>query len=50
MSTQIQAIRQERSGFWRSVVEAIRGTHQDFTAGSVSRAIFLLATPMSTLR
>jgi putative MATE family efflux protein len=34
------------SSFWRSVGEAIRGTHQDFTEGSISRAIFLLATPM----
>ena len=34
------------SGFWRSVLEAIRGTHQDFTEGSISRAVFLLATPM----
>jgi putative MATE family efflux protein len=46
MSTQIQEIRQPRSPFWRSVAEAIRGTHQDFTAGPISRAIFLLATPM----
>jgi Na+-driven multidrug efflux pump len=34
------------TGFWRSVLEAIRGTHQDFTEGSISRAVFLLATPM----
>jgi putative MATE family efflux protein len=27
-------------------VEALRGTHQDFTEGSISRGIFLLATPM----
>lgn len=46
MSTQVQAVGPPHSGFWRSVVEAIRGTHQDFTAGSISRAIFLLATPM----
>ncbi|MBV9038679.1 MAG: MATE family efflux transporter [Acidobacteriaceae bacterium] len=46
MSIQVQAVGQPRSGFWRSVLEAIRGTHQDFTAGSISRAIFLLATPM----
>ena len=26
--------------------KAIRGTHQDFTDGSISRAVFLLATPM----
>jgi Na+-driven multidrug efflux pump len=28
------------------LLEAIRGSHQDFTEGSISRAIFLLATPM----
>jgi putative MATE family efflux protein len=37
---------QRPAGFWRSVGEAIKGTHQDFTEGSISRAIFLLATPM----
>ncbi len=33
-------------GIWRSLVEAVRGTHQDFTQGSISRAILLLAVPM----
>jgi MATE family, multidrug efflux pump len=32
--------------FWLSVREAIRGSHQDFTSGSLNRAIFLLAIPM----
>ncbi len=32
--------------FWGSVREALRGSHQDFTAGSLNRAIFLLAVPM----
>lgn len=32
--------------FWASVREAIRGSHQDYTAGSIQRAIFLLAIPM----
>jgi putative MATE family efflux protein len=40
------AVTQPRRGFWASLFEAIRGTHQDFTEGSISRAIFLLATPM----
>jgi putative MATE family efflux protein len=40
------AIIQPRRGFWSSLFEAIRGTHQDFTEGSISRAILLLATPM----
>ncbi|HUN87547.1 MAG TPA: MATE family efflux transporter [Terriglobales bacterium] len=31
---------------WRSLREALRGSHQDFTAGSLNRAIFLLAVPM----
>lgn len=34
------------SAFWASVREALRGSHQDYTAGSVTRAIFLLAVPM----
>jgi putative MATE family efflux protein len=31
---------------WTSLVEAVRGSHQDYTAGSLNRAIFLLAVPM----
>jgi putative MATE family efflux protein len=31
---------------WKSVREAIRGSHQDFTTGSLNRAILLLAIPM----
>jgi putative MATE family efflux protein len=31
---------------WKSLVEAIRGSHQDYTTGSLNRAIFLLAVPM----
>src|SRR5919112_3809227 len=37
---------QRPAGFWRSVGEAIKGTHQDYTEGSISRAVFLLAIPM----
>jgi Na+-driven multidrug efflux pump len=29
-----------------SIREAIRGSHQDFTTGSLNRAILLLAIPM----
>lgn len=31
---------------WQSVREAIRGSHQDYTEGSLNRAILLLAIPM----
>jgi putative MATE family efflux protein len=31
---------------WGSIREALRGSHQDFTAGSLNRAIVLLAIPM----
>src|SRR6202050_2156452 len=31
---------------WASLVEAVRGSHQDFTTGSLNRAILLLAVPM----
>src|SRR6202045_319422 len=31
---------------WRSIREALRGSHQDFTTGSLNRAILLLAIPM----
>ena len=34
------------AGLWQSLVEAVRGTGQDFTEGSIGRAILLLATPM----
>src|SRR5580700_7787436 len=32
--------------FWQSVREALRGSHQDYTEGSLNRAILLLAIPM----
>ena len=35
-----------QSSLWQSLREALRGSHQDFTAGSLNRAIFLLAVPM----
>src|ERR1700682_1704754 len=31
---------------WASIREALRGSHQDFTTGSLNRAILLLAVPM----
>jgi len=33
-------------GFWSSVGEALRGSHQDYTQGSLNRTILLLAIPM----
>src|SRR5271165_7006031 len=40
------ATTQSQSTLWSSLREALRGSHQDFTAGSLNRAIFLLAVPM----
>ena len=40
------AITQETPGFLESVREAIRGSRQDYTEGSISRAVLLLAIPM----
>src|SRR5579864_8707446 len=31
---------------WRSIREALRGSHQDYTSGDLNRAILLLAIPM----
>ncbi len=31
---------------WQSIREALRGSHQDYTAGSMNRSILLLAIPM----
>lgn len=33
-------------GFWRSVSDALRGVQQDYTQGSIGRAILLLSIPM----
>jgi putative MATE family efflux protein len=35
-----------QSSLWASLVEAVRGSHRDYTAGSLNRAILLLAVPM----
>jgi putative MATE family efflux protein len=34
------------TGFWATLREAVFGTEQDFTEGSIGRAIFLLSVPM----
>jgi putative MATE family efflux protein len=35
-----------KPGFWASVKESLRGSEQDFTEGSLNRAVGLLAVPM----
>jgi len=45
MNATARAIEPSHS-FWNSLFEAVRGSHQDYTAGSLNRAIFLLAVPM----
>jgi putative MATE family efflux protein len=37
---------ESRHTLWASLVEAVRGSHQDYTTGSLNRAILLLAVPM----
>ncbi len=46
MSSQADTTRTGAPTFWASVWEALRGSHQDYTAGSLNRSIFLLAIPM----
>jgi len=36
----------EQRSLWASLVEAVRGSHQDYTSASLNRAILLLAVPM----
>jgi putative MATE family efflux protein len=40
------AVESSNKSLWASLVEAVRGSHQDYTAGSLNRAILLLAVPM----
>ena len=37
---------EQSHGWWATVGEALRGTHHDYTAGPIGRAIILLAVPM----
>src|SRR6266853_5052957 len=37
---------EQQHTLWSSLVEAIRGSHHDYTTGSLNRAILLLAVPM----
>src|ERR1700680_3677857 len=38
--------KEQQHTLWASLVEAVRGSHQDYTKGSLNRAILLLAVPM----
>jgi putative MATE family efflux protein len=45
--TQAQhSVVETQPSFWRTVREAIRGSHHDYTSGPIGRAIILLAVPM----
>jgi len=46
METQEVTLEARPIPIWQSIREAIRGSHQDFTKGSLNRAILLLAIPM----
>src|SRR5271167_1329057 len=46
LTTASTATTQTQPTLWSSLREALRGSHQDFTVGSLNRAIFLLAVPM----
>src|ERR1035438_9108904 len=46
MDTVSTATPNSQPSLWSSIREALRGSHQDYTAGSLNRAILLLAVPM----
>ena len=46
MSLLDQTVAAPPPSFWSSIREALRGSHQDYTAGNLNRAIILLAIPM----
>jgi len=46
MSSPDQSVALPAPSFWKSIGEALRGSHQDYTAGNLNRAIILLAIPM----
>jgi putative MATE family efflux protein len=45
MDTVTTTLNPQRS-LWSSLIEAVRGSHQDYTVGNLNRAILLLAVPM----
>lgn len=42
----ISTAAEPQTSLWASLIEAVRGSHRDYTAGSLNRAILLLAVPM----
>src|SRR5438034_7902801 len=46
MTEETVATAPERYTIWSVIRDAVRGTHHDYTAGSIGRAIVLLAIPM----
>jgi len=46
MNSPEMALVSSPTSFWGSIREALRGSHQDFTTGSLNRAVVLLAIPM----
>jgi putative MATE family efflux protein len=46
MKSTVMASEDRRDGFLQTVREAFAGSYQDFTEGSIRRAIFMLAVPM----
>src|SRR5438105_7048982 len=42
----VATAKSQQPTLWKSIREAVRGSHQDFTTGSLNRAILLLAIPM----
>src|ERR1700687_3241055 len=45
MEGTVAAANQQHS-LWSSLLEAVRGSHRDYTTGNLNRAILLLAVPM----
>lgn len=46
MEAPSQSVNMTQPSLWASIREALRGSHQDYTAGNLNRAILLLAIPM----
>jgi len=46
IASTISSTESQQPTLWRSLVEAVRGSHQDYTTVNLNRAILLLAVPM----